>query len=528
MTAADRLVLGTLPAAVLKTLADFENTFGASLRLIVPPPEPGAASEVVYASGTFQDDAMGDGFTTRSITSDDGPPLELHMALADRPAEPMAAFLCSVLERAFESAREIDFFTYELSERFEEINLLYSISEILGATLDLDDGANQILAEVCDVMGANRGSLWVYEPDDDQLHLHAEVGEDGREGPLNPDDPDAVTSRVFRDGQPSVVSRPMRDERGDGIEGDESHLSVPIRYQPARGESRTVGVVNLIGRQDNSPFSAAHRKLLAAIASQIGAVLENIRLVRESVSKERMAKEMELAHDLQMKLLPALEQFDWIEAGGRVDPAEQVGGDFYQVFKLPAGRIGVMLGDVSLHGFPSALIMTLTLSVAGIYAREFMSPAKVLRLLDDALAEELETTEMFLTVFYGILDPQSGTLTYSNAGHPHAFAIRDDGTAERLTATDPPVGFAGPDSYLETSVPWERERDVLLLFTDGLSDMLASNTRTDGEGLILETAIKSRYRPATEIVDGLFALSSDEDSLPALLGDDRTALVVRV
>jgi sigma-B regulation protein RsbU (phosphoserine phosphatase) len=186
-----------------------------------------------------------------------------------------------------------------------------------------------------------------------------------------------------------------------------------------------------------------------------------------------------------------------------------------------------MLGDVSLHGFPSALIMTLTLSVAGIYAREFMSPAKVLRLLDDALAEELETTEMFLTVFYGVLDPEAGTLTYSNAGHPHAFAIRDDGTAERLTATDPPVGFAGPDSYLETSVPWERERDVLLLFTDGLSDMLASNTRTDGEGLILETAIKSRYRPATEIVDGLFALSSDEDSLPALLGDDRTALVVR-
>ncbi|MEE2899435.1 MAG: GAF domain-containing SpoIIE family protein phosphatase [Gemmatimonadota bacterium] len=527
MTAADRLVLGTLPAAVLKTLADFENTFGASLRLIVPPPEPGPASEVVYASGTFQDDAMGDGFTTRSITSDDGPPLELHMALADRPAEPMAAFLCSVLERAFESAREIDFFTYELSERFEETNLVYSISEILGATLDLADGANQILAEVCDVMGANRGSLWVYEPDDDQLHLHAQVGEDGREGPLNPDDPDAVTSRVFRDGQPSVVSRPMRDERGDGIEGDESHLSVPIRYQ-RRGESRKLGVVNLIGRQDNSPFSAAHQKLLVAIAFQIGAVLENIRLVRESVSKERMAKEMELAHDLQMKLLPALEQFDWIEAGGRVDPAEQVGGDFYQVFKLPAGRIGVMLGDVSLHGFPSALIMTLTLSVAGLYAREFMSPAKVLRLLDDALAEELETTEMFLTVFYGVLDPQSGTLTYSNAGHPHAFAIRDDGTAERLTATDPPVGFAGPDSYLETSVPWARERDLLLLFTDGLSDMLASNTRTDGEGLILETAIRSRYRAATEIVDCLFALSSDEDSLPALLGDYRTVLVVRV
>jgi sigma-B regulation protein RsbU (phosphoserine phosphatase) len=241
-----------------------------------------------------------------------------------------------------------------------------------------------------------------------------------------------------------------------------------------------------------------------------------------------MAKEMELARDLQMKLLPAADRLDWVDAGARVEPAEQVGGDFYQLFELPDERIGVMLGDVSLHGFPSALIMTLTLSVAGVYARESTSPAQVLRSLDDALAEELETTEMFLTVFYGVLDPRTGTLVYSNAGHPHAFAIRDDGTSERLLATDPPVGFASSDSYHESMVSWQHERDLLLLFTDGLSDMLGSNSRGDGEGLILETAIKHRYRTPMEIVDGLFALSPEEPTGHQLLGDDRTVLVVRV
>ena len=77
-------------------------------------------------------------------------------------------------------------------------------------------------------------------------------------------------------------------------------------------------------------------------------------------------------------------------------------------------------------------------------------------------------------------------------------------------------------------VGWDPEHDVLLLFTDGLSDMLASDTRSDGEGLILETAIKHRYREPMDIVDGLFALSPDEPSERQLLGDDRTVLVVRV
>ena len=526
MTAPDRLVLATLPEPVLLTLSEFENAFDAALRVIVPPVEPGAASEVVYASDVFDADPS-DG-VRRPIAVREGPPLELQIVSPNGDADAIAAVLVPLLERGLESDREIQFFTYELSERFEEINLLYSINETLGATLDLDDGAKTILSDVCDVMGAKLGVLWVHEEDGDRLYLLAEVGDDGREGPLSADEPDAVTWMVFRGGQAIVASRrPTGAERDAGDEGD-SVLSVPIRYAPASGESRTVGVMNLIGRQDGGPWSAAHQKLLAAIASQVGAALENHRLVELSLSKERMAKEMELAHDLQMKLLPAADRLDWVDAGGRVQPAEQVGGDFYQLFNLPDGRIGVMLGDVSLHGFPSALIMTLTLSVAGVYAREFTSPAQVLRSLDDALAEELETTEMFLTVFYGVLDPKAGTLVYSNAGHPHAFAIRDEGIAARLTATDPPVGFAGPDSYHETMVGWDPEHDLLLLFTDGLSDMLACESRGDGEGVILETAIKHRYREPMDIVDGLFALSPEEPSGRALLGDDRTVLVVRV
>lgn len=522
MSDSGRLVLGALPESVLQTLEHFEDAFGAVLRLIVPA-EPGAADEVLYQSAGEPEGS--DHSVKTTVVPHLGPELQLQVLSAESaPVEAVSAALTPALSHGFEATREIQFFTYELSERFEEINLLYSISETLGSTLDMDSGASTILAEVRDVMGAKRGSLWVHESYDDALHLAAEVGDDGRTEPLDSDDPDTITAMVFREGRSIIASRqPTSAEREAGATPD-SFLSVPIRYSPGTGESRTVGVINLIGRLDGGRFSAANQKLLAAIASQIGAAIENHRLVKESLSKERMSREMELAHDLQMKLLPALETFEFAQAAGRVQPTEQVGGDFYQLFELPGGRIGVMLGDVSLHGFPSALIMMLTMSAAGIYAREADSPAMVLRQLDDALAEELATTEMFLTLFYGVIDPAAGVLTYANAGHPHAFVIRSDGETERLTATDPPVGFAGPDSYEEESVAWGPD-DQLLLFTDGLSDTLTTRGLKNGETQVLETAVRHRFRSPPEVIDELFGLSADASM--SALADDRTALVVR-
>jgi serine phosphatase RsbU (regulator of sigma subunit) len=116
---------------------------------------------------------------------------------------------------------------------------------------------------------------------------------------------------------------------------------------------------------------------------------------------------------------------------------------------------------------------------------------------------------------------------YSNAGHPHAFALHRDGTHERLGATDPPVGFAGPTSYGEESIAWNSKDDLLLLFTDGLPDTLGTSGRLSGEELIIETAVRHRFRTPSEIIDTLFELSTDGDR-SAALGDDRTALVVRV
>ncbi len=480
------------------------------------------------SDGLPADDGESSGIR-RALDPREGPHLNLVIyGVQDGQEESLPDLVTGFLGRAFEFAQEVRFFTYELSERYEEINLLYSISETLGSLLRLDDAARVILGEVCDVLGARRGSLWVFEPNEALLDLVAAVGEEGLRGPLYIDDQEAVTARVFREGRPVIVGRPGSPKESllRPKEGADSLLSVPIRYTPPAGEPRTVGVINLLGRRRGGRFTASDQKLLSAIASQVGSALENHRLIREGLAQERVTREMELAHHLQMKLLPVAEDFEGAEVAARVQPAEMVGGDFFHLLHIPDGRIGVMIGDVSTHGFPAALIMALSMSAATIYAMEVEGPATVLRHLDDALRDELESTEMYLSLFYGVLDPWKGEMVYANAGHPHAFIIHDDGSRDRLHATDPPVGIAGPEAYSERAVPWVRGEDLLLLFTDGISDTLGDLEGGKGEEIVLEAATANRRRNPARIVDDLFDRAERSD--PSIPADDRTVLAMKV
>jgi sigma-B regulation protein RsbU (phosphoserine phosphatase) len=462
------------------------------------------------------------GSLLRSLSPKSGPALQLEICATDgRAAEGVASFVQAGVERVLDLMQEVDFFTHELSERYEEINLLYSISETLGSILILEEATEEILKEVCDVLGAERGSLWVYDRGRDLLRLTASVGP-GSSDALDARTPDAVTSRVFEEGRSQIGGRgDLGDPRSGGATTD---ISVPVSYSRRSGESRIVGVIDLFRRLRAEAFTTSDKKLLSAIASQVGAALENNRLVQESLAQERMSREMELAHDLQMKLLTSPETFDRADVAARVASAEQVGGDFFHLFKLPSGQIGVMIGDVSSHGFPAALIMALCLSAASIYALESPDPAQVLRKLDDSLSAELKTTEMFVSLCYVVIDPEAGELRYSNAGHPHAWVFRSDGDPERLGATDPPMGFAGPESYAVERVPWQ-SGDLLVLFTDGLSDTLATPEPGSGEAAVLDMVAREQDADPAHIIEVLFEAA--EAVTPLYPADDRTAVVLR-
>ncbi len=522
--------LSPLPQSI-ETLLDSFSASGRDIRLWT---QLGGRWICLFPSGSTLDGGPDHTSTRHTIEVADGPPLELEVATGSREE---GNFVAHALGRMIEYEREARSAARELSEKYEEINLLYSISEILGSVLSLATAANRILGEVADLLGARRASLWVFNHEDQMLHLAAAVGEDGIKGPVSPDDANSATARVFRDRVPLNLEQGramLREGQPEQLDpapyGREPFLSVPINYTPPEGGARTVGVINLVGRRTEPRYSAGDARLLSAIASQVGAALETQRLMqenlRESVKQERVMRELELAHDLQMTLLPDTFEFDGAaEVAARCAPAETVGGDFYHLFRLSNDRLGVMIGDVSGHGFSAALIMALTMSALAIYAQEAGPPADVLRRIHTALMKELETTEMYLSLFYGVLDPEGGRLIYANAGHPHAFCIRGTGESLRLGATTPPLGIALFDQYAESVIEWQPSEDLLCLFTDGLSEALHSGPR-GGEMQIVELIHSARGEPLKEILAQLFEKASHATfSTPP---DDRTLVLVRV
>lgn len=453
-------------------------------------------------------------------------------AANDSDASRLSAQLLPLISIVLDAARERALLSEELASRYEEIDLLYAISEILGRTVSLEEAAQTIVREVSGVVGARRASIMVFDETESVLRTVAARGftSEGH-GVVSIADERSVAARVFRERR-VVLHDPTTADDGTGDCGEdrgyrgEAFVSVPICYAGPGGPGRCVGVINLTDRLGGDRFSTGDRKLVTAIANQIGAAIENGRLVQLDRRQQRLRRELELAHDLQLRLLPSpsVLQGD-ADVAARCVPAESVGGDFYTFSRLGRGRVGVMLGDVSSHGFSAALVMALVLSAAGIHAAASLTPDETLVALLDGLTTELRTTEMYLTVFYGVLDPGAGRLTYANAGHAYAFRVPAEGPAERLMATAPPLGLAAADTIERRQVDWTLKTDLLCLWTDGLADARNADGEPFGEARVLGGILCRRASSPDAIVQ---AVMDEVAAFVAGPRDDRTLLVLRL
>ena len=213
------------------------------------------------------------------------------------------------------------------------------------------------------------------------------------------------------------------------------------------------------------------------------------------------------------------------EVAARCVPAESVGGDFYTFSRLGHGQVGVMLGDVASHGFSAALVMALVLSAAGIHAAASLEPDQTLIALLDGIATELATTEMYLTVFYGVFNPSAGALAYANAGHAYAWRVPADGPAERLAATAPPLGLASASTIERREIAWDVGNDLLCLCTDGLIEARNDEGASFGEER-LRAAIAERRAGHPDAI--VAAVMDQVAGFVAGRRDDRTLLVLRI
>ncbi len=451
---------------------------------------------------------------------------------SDRRTRPLRAkAAAAILADALDGERAAAQVAAELAARYEEIDLLYTISEILGRTVELAEAARRIVREVSDVVGARRASLMVHDPATDVLRVVARRGFEVEQiDPVPVDDDCSIAARVFRECR-AISYDPADPVPNPGCPGGRTYqgrsfLSVPIMYGGAGETQRPVGVINLTDRLGEDAFSAGNKKLVMAIANQVGAAIENASLVAEEKQRERLSTELGLAHNLQLALLPTPRLLAQVgDVGARCQPAEQVGGDFYDLILLGSSTVGVLIGDVSSRGLGPALLMATAISAAGVLARAAATPQDALNRLMEVMGDELGRTEMFMSLFYGVVDSEKGVLRYANAGHPQAFLLAGTGAPRRLRATAPPFGLAPERAIEGAEVAWSRDRDLLCLFTDGLPESRNGGGESYGEERLLDVVRSHVRRPSAEIVDAVFR---DVEAFSGHVAvDDRTLVLLR-
>jgi serine phosphatase RsbU (regulator of sigma subunit) len=246
--------------------------------------------------------------------------------------------------------------------------------------------------------------------------------------------------------------------------------------------------------------------VIATFADQATIAIENSRLVKKSIERERLMREMMLAQEMQKRLLPqSVPALPSVEIDAVSTPAFEVGGDYYDFVHLDTERIGVVVGDVSGKGVPAAFYMS---EVKGIFlalAETFASPRDFLVKANQALAASIDK-HSFVSLIYAILNVRTGRLTLARAGHCPMLLVSESGV--QYVRPDG-LGLGLTDGQLFADVTQEyaihlTEGDVCILYTDGLTEARA-NGEEYGYQRLVEVAARSRHRTASGIKDDILS-----------------------
>ncbi|MGA2490307.1 MAG: SpoIIE family protein phosphatase [Anaerolineales bacterium] len=244
------------------------------------------------------------------------------------------------------------------------------------------------------------------------------------------------------------------------------------------------------------------------------------------VEKERLEKELEISGQIQQSLLPrTLPRIPGYEFGALMVPARAVGGDFFTYFKLGRDRLGLVVGDVSDKGVPAALFMALTYSLIRAEAVRTRSPVQAFRNVNRQLLQ-MNSSNMFVTMVYGILDCSSGDFHFARAGHPSPYLLDEAGWF-----VDVPVSSGQPLGLFD-NLPIDEQHiylppgGTLLLYTDGVSETKDIQGSDFAPDLLYQSMAANRTRPALEICEQIWLdVQAHGRGLPQQ--DDFTAVVVK-
>jgi serine phosphatase RsbU (regulator of sigma subunit)/DNA-binding transcriptional regulator YhcF (GntR family) len=402
------------------------------------------------------------------------------------------------------------------------LSAIDSFSRDLLSAMSISNLCKMLAQNIRRFTGAGDIHVFLYDVDEDRF---VEASSPGADITFVVKSDDALIRALIDADAPLRDEAPGDDDSRDGSLERLSRLGAKI-VLPLKEGRRLEGMATIGEPTGGGGYPGESLDLLMILGGQFANALATARTYIESVEKRRMEDELRIAQDIQANLLREGRDLQGgFDITASSTSSHTVVGDFYDYFPIGETRLGLVIADTCGKGIPAAVLISQIQTIVksdignGNTIRQTMSD------LDSRLGDE-DPDGSLTTLFYGIIDRDRGRLEFANAGHVSPLLVRRNGEVSVLRITGPALGAAGGRDRRAESIDI-REGDSILLYTDGVTQSVASNGRRYGELRLKDLLIRNRHLDPGEIIqvikNDLCTFSPGE-----LPDDDRTLVVVRV
>jgi serine phosphatase RsbU (regulator of sigma subunit) len=426
--------------------------------------------------------------------------------------------LSEQIKRLVRTEHELYQFQEQLDDQIRIYRHLYEVGKQLNATLDLGEVLQVATQFVLYQLGFERCVALLYDPETNAFYVEAQDGyydetSEARVTGLRFPVDDPVLAVILAERE-RVICAVGCDQRellalGQALEMAE-YVALPLGIEPRQPIGILIAGYTANGTAYRTQLQAESESVvgLANLVSQVATAIRmrreiqarEQRLKQEAHARERIEQELHVARRIQQASLPeSVPALEGWEIYPSYRPAREVGGDFFDFLELEDGRLGLVVGDATGKGVPAALVMSTTCGMlrAVTQASDY-SPGEVLQRVNEALSNRIPAN-MFVTCFYGVLDPETGSFAYANAGHDLPYVRRGE-DAEELMARGMPLGLMPGMTYEEKEIKLGAG-DNALLYSDGLVE--AHNPEGDMFGFPRLRRLVAEHAEGEPLVDFL-------------------------
>lgn len=429
-----------------------------------------------------------------------------------RMLQAAGAFAATVLhsQRMAQEMREGDF---QLKYRLWELESLYDIGLSIAGTLNIEELADEILFRMISLINARRAALFLRDAGDVGFRLYRSFGDTKSEFLDS-----QVTSLVLTAGEAITFT----DNAECIFPGCSASVAVPIK-----GNNEVIGVLAAADREtregDVGAFEANELRLLSLFANQVAIALENARLHREALDKQKMERELELAATIQRDILPKkIPSIAGMELAALARPARQVGGDYHAFFERD-GVLTTIVADVAGKSMPAALLVSAFHAAVQLLFAEGRELGDIATELNRHI-HNWSAENKFITMIVVSIDPEAETIRFVNAGHNPCYVVLGD-RIDQLRSHGLPIGILGASKYMTQIRPFPAGSTVVL-YSDGITE--AENEADDEFGNDrLEQLLRDNAGASAAHLRDAIAAAVDAFVGTAPQKDDETLVIAR-